>query len=35
MHLRIWSNGADFRTEAQKFFMLEQYIPLEGIRKMI
>ena len=20
MHLRFWSNGADFRTEAQKFF---------------
>ena len=33
--LRFWSDGAGFKTEAQKFFMLEQCIPLEGIRKMI
>ena len=35
IHLRFWSDGAGFRTEAQNFLMLEQCIPLEGIRKMI
>ena len=36
IHLRFWSDdGAGFKTEAQKFLMLEQCIPLEGIRKMI
>ena len=35
LHLRIWCNGADFRTKAKKILMQEQCIPLEGIMKMI
>ena len=35
IHLRFWSDGAGFRTESQKFLMLEQCVPLECIRKMI
>ena len=35
IHLRFWSDGAGLKTKVQKFLMLEQCIPLEGIRKMI
>ena len=36
MHLRFWSVGADFITEAQKFFNARTVytVPLRGIMKM-
>ena len=35
IHLRFWSDGAGLKLRLINVLMLEQCIPLEGIRKMI